>query len=85
MLAWGCSANATDEYCRLGESTALESLCKFCCAIKAVYGQWYLMSLNPTDLYRLLHKASHRGFPDMLESLDWMYLELKNFPSTWAS
>ncbi|CAL8120441.1 unnamed protein product [Prunus armeniaca] len=31
-----------------------------------VYGQWYLHSLNPADHYRLLHKASHRGFLGML-------------------
>ncbi|XP_008244546.1 PREDICTED: uncharacterized protein LOC103342685 [Prunus mume] len=29
MLAWGCSTDATDEYCRLGENTVLESLRKF--------------------------------------------------------
>ncbi|XP_008232621.1 PREDICTED: uncharacterized protein LOC103331749 [Prunus mume] len=58
MLAWGCSVGTTDEYCRLGESTALESLRKFCCAVEAVYGQRYLMPPNPIDLYRLLHKAS---------------------------
>ncbi|BFG20987.1 hypothetical protein CerSpe_072610 [Prunus speciosa] len=58
MLAWGCSVDAIDEYCRLGESTALESLRKFCCTGEAVYGQWYLRSPNPADLYKLLHKAS---------------------------
>ncbi|KAL6279358.1 hypothetical protein ACE6H2_016239 [Prunus campanulata] len=55
-----------DVYCRLGESTALESLRKFCCAVEAVYGQWYLRFPNPTNLYRLLHKASCRGFSSML-------------------
>ncbi|KAI5334043.1 hypothetical protein L3X38_024176 [Prunus dulcis] len=73
MLAYGCSANSTDEYCRLSESTALECLQKFCSFIEAVYGQWYIRSPNPTDLYRLLHKASRRGFPGMLGSLDYMH------------
>ncbi|XP_020421269.1 uncharacterized protein LOC109949606 [Prunus persica] len=30
---------------------------------RLVYGQWYLYSPNPADLYKLLHKASRRGFP----------------------
>ncbi|VVA40492.1 PREDICTED: ALP1, partial [Prunus dulcis] len=54
---------STDEYCRLGESTALECLRKFCSIIEVVYGQWYLRSPNSSYLYRLLHKTSHRGFP----------------------
>ncbi|XP_020412782.1 uncharacterized protein LOC109947264 [Prunus persica] len=50
----------------------------------AVYGQWYLHSPNLADLYRLLHKASRRGFPGMLSSLDCMHWEWKNCPTTWA-
>ncbi|XP_034197658.1 uncharacterized protein LOC117613121, partial [Prunus dulcis] len=53
-------ANAIDEYCRLRESTALESLYKFCCTVEALYGQWYLRSSNPADLYKLLHKELQR-------------------------
>ncbi|CAL8152183.1 unnamed protein product [Prunus armeniaca] len=84
MLAYGCSVDSTDEYCRLGESTALECLRKFCSVIEAMYGQWYLRSPNPADLYRLLHKASRRGFPGMLGSLDCMHWEWKNCPIAWA-
>ncbi|XP_034218903.1 uncharacterized protein LOC117630265 [Prunus dulcis] len=75
MLAYGCWVDSTDEYYRLGESTALEYLRKFCSVIEAVYGQWYLCSPNPADLYKLLHKASRRGFPGMLGSLDYMHWE----------
>ncbi|CAL8133720.1 unnamed protein product [Prunus armeniaca] len=84
MLAYGCSAYSIDEYCRLGESTTPECLRKFCSVIEAVYGQWYLRSPNSADLYRLLHKASSRGFPGMLGSLDCMHWEWKNCPTTWA-
>ncbi|XP_008223142.1 PREDICTED: uncharacterized protein LOC103322961 [Prunus mume] len=84
MLAYGCSADSTVEYCRLGESTALEWLRKFCSVIKALYGQWYLRSPNPADPYRLLHKANRRGFSGMLGSLDCMHWEWKNCPTTWA-
>ncbi|CAM6101504.1 unnamed protein product [Calypogeia fissa] len=37
QLAYGVGADSTDEYCRLGESTALESLYRFVKAIRAVY------------------------------------------------
>ncbi|CAL8118706.1 unnamed protein product [Prunus armeniaca] len=84
MLAYGCSADSTNEYCRLGESTALECLRKFCSVIEAVYGQWYLRSLNSANLYRLLHKASSRGFPGMLGNLDCMHWEWKNCPTAWV-
>ncbi|CAL2259733.1 unnamed protein product [Prunus armeniaca] len=84
MLAYGYSADSTDEYCRLGESTALECLRKFCSVIEAMYGQWYLRSPNLADLYRLLHKASRRGFPGMLGNLDCMHWEWKNCPTAWA-
>ncbi|CAL8151534.1 unnamed protein product [Prunus armeniaca] len=50
----------------------------------SVYGQWYLRSPNLADLYRPLHKASHRGFPGMLGSLDCMHWEWKNCPTAWA-
>ncbi|XP_008222871.1 PREDICTED: uncharacterized protein LOC103322723 [Prunus mume] len=66
--------DTTDEYCRLVESTALESLQKFCCAVEAVYGQWYPRFPNPADLYKLLHKASNRGFPEAVASYDtWIW------------
>ncbi|KAI5318049.1 hypothetical protein L3X38_037757 [Prunus dulcis] len=63
---------------------ALECLRKFCSIIKTVYGQWYLHSPNSADLYRLLHKASCRGFPCMLGSLDCMHWEWKNCPTAWG-
>ena len=84
MCAWGCLDDATNEYCRLSESTALESLRKFYCTVEAVYGQWYLRSPNLADLYKLLHKASHWGFPSMLGSLDCMHWKWENCPSSWA-
>jgi len=37
MLTYGVSADATDEYVRIGESTALESLCKFVRAVVEIF------------------------------------------------
>ncbi|XP_050160394.1 uncharacterized protein LOC126633908 [Malus sylvestris] len=57
MLANGCSANSTNEYCRLAESTTIENMKHFCKAIEAIYGATYLCKPNREDLKRLLHKA----------------------------
>ena len=42
MLTYGVPADATDEYVRIGESTALESLRKFVRAVIEVFGDEYL-------------------------------------------
>eukprot|EP00267_Zea_mays_P038049 XP_008676146.1 uncharacterized protein LOC103652311 [Zea mays] len=44
MLAYGVSADALDEYIRIGESTALESLRKFVVAVVEVFGAEYMRS-----------------------------------------
>ncbi|KAM1746926.1 hypothetical protein ACFX11_013513 [Malus domestica] len=73
MLANGCYADSTDEYCRLAESTAIENLKHFCQVIQAIYGATYLRKPNCEDLKRLLRKANKRGFPNMIRSLDCMH------------
>ncbi|TQE01946.1 hypothetical protein C1H46_012444 [Malus baccata] len=84
MLANGCSANSTDEYCRLAESTAIENLKHFCKAIEGIYGATYLCSPNREDLKRLLCKADKKGFLGMIRSLNCMHWEWKNCPISWA-
>nr|XP_008362195.2 uncharacterized protein LOC103425872 [Malus domestica]XP_028953229.1 uncharacterized protein LOC114822617 [Malus domestica] len=84
MLANGCSADSTDEYCRLAESTAIENLKRFCQAIQAIYGATYLRKPTREDLKRLLRKADKRGSPGMIGSLDCMHWEWKNCPTGWA-
>ncbi|XP_070668840.1 uncharacterized protein [Malus domestica] len=73
ILANGCSADLTDEYCLLADSTTIENLKRFCKAIEAIYGTIYLCKPNREDLKRLLHKADKRDFPDMIGSLDCMH------------
>ncbi|XP_062100905.1 uncharacterized protein LOC133806834 [Humulus lupulus] len=63
MLAYGVPADATDEYIKIGESTALESLKRFCRAVVEVFGARYLRSPNADDVARLLHIGESRGFP----------------------
>src|SRR5262249_43485983 len=60
MLAYGVSADSVDDYVRIGESTAIESLKKFVKAIVVVFGNEYLRSPNNTDLTRLLAIGEQR-------------------------
>ncbi|CAN0916005.1 hypothetical protein LINGRAHAP2_LOCUS29464 [Linum grandiflorum] len=84
MLAYGCSADSLDKYCRMGESTTLECLRKFCTAIITIYGPQYLRAPTVEDLRRLLDHSSRCGFPGMIGSIDCMHWEWKNCPSAWA-
>ncbi|CAL2227405.1 unnamed protein product [Prunus armeniaca] len=66
MLAYGSSADQVDEIARMGKSTILESLVRFCYAVENLYTKDYLRRLTPRDLQRLLQKAESRGFPGMI-------------------
>ncbi|XP_068328133.1 uncharacterized protein [Pyrus communis] len=81
MLANWCSADSTDEYCRLTESTAIENLKRFCLAIQAIYRATYLRKPNREDLKMLLRKANKSSFPGMIGSLKYMHWEWKNCPT----
>ena len=83
MLAYGVVADFTDEYVRIGESTAIECLKKFVEAIVDIYSTEYLRSPNSNDIARLLRVGESRGFPGMLGSIDCMHWKWKNCPSGW--
>jgi hypothetical protein len=80
MLAYGVPADATDEYVRIGESTATESLRRFVRAVIEVFGGEYLRSPNEADIARLLALGEKKGFPGMLGSIDCMHWAWKNCP-----
>lgn len=84
MLAYGQPADSTDEYVKIGESTAIESMKRFCRAVVEVFGNEYLRSPNANDVERLLQIGEQRGFPGMLGSLDCMHWVWKNCPTAWA-
>ncbi|CAN1247564.1 hypothetical protein LINPERPRIM_LOCUS6381 [Linum perenne] len=84
MLAYGCSADSVDEYCRMGETTSLECLRKFCNANINIYGSRYLCEPTVDDLCRLLDHSTRHGFLGMIGSLDSMHWEWKKFPTVWA-
>ncbi|KAK3222735.1 hypothetical protein Dsin_009760 [Dipteronia sinensis] len=81
MLAYGCPADATNEYIKIGDSTTIESLKRFYRAVVEEFGGEYLRSPNATDVVRLLGIGKDRGFPGMLDSLDCMHWKWKNCPT----
>ncbi|SAL96806.1 hypothetical protein [Absidia glauca] len=83
MLDYGCSADQLDENLRIGESTSLKCLRRFCKAVIARFGEIYLRAPNQDDVDRLLVENGNRGFSGMLGSLDCMHWEWKNCPSAW--
>ncbi|XP_068307348.1 uncharacterized protein [Pyrus communis] len=68
MLAYRASANQVDEIARMGKSTILESLMRFCSAIESIYTTEYLWRPTKMDLQRLLKKGEMRGFFGMIRS-----------------
>ncbi|XP_047314080.1 putative nuclease HARBI1 [Impatiens glandulifera] len=84
MLAYGVPADATDEYIKIGESTAIESMKRFCRAVVEIFGERYLRRPTTNDISRLLYVGKKRGFPGMLGSLDCMHWKWKNCPTAWA-
>ncbi|XP_050255135.1 uncharacterized protein LOC126701031 [Quercus robur] len=77
MLAYGVSSDLIDEYVRIGETTALESLKKFVTAVIDIFSEEYLRKPNNEDIARLLAHGERRG------SIDCMHWKWKNCPSAW--
>ncbi|KAK9048197.1 hypothetical protein SSX86_032840 [Deinandra increscens subsp. villosa] len=73
MMAYGVTGDFMDEYIRIGESTAMESVKKFSETLVRIFSDKYLRSPNANDITRLLVVAEERGFPGMLGSIDCMH------------
>lgn len=72
-------ADACDEYCRLGESTAMLCLKKFVRAVREVFEGRYLRQPTAADVRCQMENNAARGFPGMFASLDCMYYDWKNW------
>ncbi|KAK9068016.1 hypothetical protein SSX86_012127 [Deinandra increscens subsp. villosa] len=83
MMAYGVTGDFMDEYIRIGESTAMESVKKFSETLVRIFSDKYLRSPNANDITRLLAVAEERGFPGMLGSIDCMHWKWKNCPTAW--
>eukprot|EP00918_Siedleckia_nematoides_P086144 GHVU01189648.1.p1 GENE.GHVU01189648.1~~GHVU01189648.1.p1 ORF type:complete len:440 (-),score=40.95 GHVU01189648.1:153-1472(-) len=80
MLTHGLCADATDEYCRIGESTTLEALSRFCVAVIQRFGEEYLRQPTQQDVEHYMRVNENRGFPGMFGSLDCTHWTWKNCP-----
>ena len=83
MLAYGVAADATDEYCRLGESTAGEAMRCFVNAIRHCFEAEYLILSTEADKKRQIEINTEGGFLGMFASLDCMHWQWKNCPIAW--
>ncbi|XP_074377690.1 uncharacterized protein LOC141719208 [Apium graveolens] len=63
MLSYGISADAVDNYVRIGKSTAVECLKNFISDIITIFEGEYLRKPNSNDVQRLLQMGETRGFP----------------------
>ncbi|KAK2656730.1 hypothetical protein Ddye_009782 [Dipteronia dyeriana] len=83
MLVYRVVADVIDEYVRIGESTAIKCLKKFVRTVIAIFNNEYSLSPNDNDIVRLLTEGEHRGFPEILGSIDCMHWKWKNYPVAW--
>ncbi|XP_058449338.1 uncharacterized protein LOC131429296 [Malaya genurostris] len=80
MLAYGIAADSLDEYTRMGDSTAMQSLKQFCQTIISVFGDYYLRLPNKNDIERLITENGKRGFPGMVGSIDCWHWDWQACP-----
>jgi len=83
MLTYGVASDVVDEYIKIGGTTSLECLRRFCKGIIWLYEQEYLRASAQDDLQRILHVSEMWGFPGMIGSIDCMHCEWKNCPKAW--
>jgi hypothetical protein len=83
ILTYGVAVNSTDEYVRIGESTAVESLKKFVKAVVNIFSEEYLRSPNSNDIARLVAVNEKCGFSRMLGRIDCMHWKWKNYLTAW--
>jgi len=83
MLAYGVAADACDEYCKLGESTAQMCMERFVVAIRGCFEATYLRQPTRDDIEKQMSINEKRGFPGMFGSLDCMHWAWKNCPVAW--
>jgi len=83
MFAYGVAADAVDEYSKIGGTTTLECLRRFCKGIIKLYEIEYLRAPTQDDLQRILRVSEMRGFPGMIGSINCMQWEWKTCPTVW--
>jgi hypothetical protein len=75
MLELGVCTDAMDDYCQTSESTTMKCMGRFCAAVRAEFGNYYLRKPTYEDCREQLAINEVRGFPGMFGSLDCMHYE----------
>lgn len=83
-LSYGVASDAVDEYVRISESSAHESLSMFCRAICELYGAEYGRKPTEDDLRRILKINANRGFPGCVGSIDCQHWSWEACPIQFA-
>jgi hypothetical protein len=61
VLAYGCSADAIDDYVHIGEDAILEAVSRYTKAVIEIFGREYLMAPNDEDTERPLGGSAEQG------------------------
>jgi hypothetical protein len=61
-LAYGVATDATDKYCRTGESIAVEAMKRFIVAIKECFVETFLRLPSQEDLQKQIEINTARGY-----------------------
>ena len=83
QLTSGVSSMEHDDKYRMGASTGLESMKRFCKAVNKIFSSIALRHPTIDDTNRLLDEGRDSGFPGCIGSIDCMHWEWKNCPSSW--
>ncbi|XP_026442761.1 uncharacterized protein LOC113342418 [Papaver somniferum] len=83
MLAYGCAADAIDEYLRIGETTVLEATRRFCKTIVVLYGKEYLRSPTAESGVYTAYKGSESIVLEAVVSHDlWFWHAFFGMPGS---
>jgi hypothetical protein len=83
VIAYGISVDYTDEYLQIGEDKTTESVRRFAWMIIKLFGPKHLRAPTDDDTKRLMDANEKRGWPGMLDSIDFMHWTWKNCPKAW--
>ena len=70
QLAYGVGGDATDEYCRLSESTANDCLKHFCAVVVRRLGTEFLRQPTEEDAVKICQQFENAGFPGCIGAVD---------------
>ncbi|XP_052620997.1 uncharacterized protein LOC128126878 [Lactuca sativa] len=85
-LGYGIAFDASDEYLKISERTAVECVDWFSACVYEVFHEEYLRKPTQRDIERLYsaHEERH-GFPGMLGSLDCTHVVWEKCPTAWRA